>query len=87
MTTRGYALPDPNKPDRLSVWFSGGKMECGEAKSSQEFQVWKRIFGDDDQHDGEKYQAGIELGAKCNTGKAYEEPKKHKKRKSHKHLL
>lgn len=45
MTTYGYALPDPDKPDRLSVWFSGGKLECGERKSSAEFEVWKRIFG------------------------------------------
>jgi len=26
MTTYGYALPDPEKVDRLSVWFSGGKV-------------------------------------------------------------
>lgn len=45
MTTYGYALPDPCKPDRLSVWFSGGKIECGELKSSAEFEVWKQIFG------------------------------------------
>jgi len=46
MTVYGYALPDPNTPDRLSVWFSGGKMECGECRKSHKFQVWKRIFGD-----------------------------------------
>ena len=26
MTTYGYALPDPDRVDRLSVWFSGGKV-------------------------------------------------------------
>lgn len=45
MTTYGYVLPDPNTPDRLSVWFSGGKIACGGNKSSHEFQVWKEIFG------------------------------------------
>lgn len=47
MTTQGYALSDPTNPDRLSVWFSGGKMECGESRRSSKFKVWKRIFGDD----------------------------------------
>jgi len=45
MTTYGYALSDPDNPDRLSVWFTGGKVECGESKRSPKFQVWKRIFG------------------------------------------
>ena len=45
MTTYGYVLPDPTTPDRLSVWFSGGKIACGEHKESHEFQVWKEIFG------------------------------------------
>ncbi|KAL7468514.1 hypothetical protein ACHAXS_011801 [Conticribra weissflogii] len=45
LTTEGFALPDPNKPDRLSVWFSGGRIECGEPKDSHEFEIWKYIFG------------------------------------------
>mmetsp|Transcript_29161 Transcript_29161/g.49723 ORF Transcript_29161/g.49723 Transcript_29161/m.49723 type:complete len:526 (+) Transcript_29161:87-1664(+) len=45
MTTYGYVLPDPTTPDRLSVWFSGGKVTCGEEKESHQFQVWKEIFG------------------------------------------
>jgi len=45
MTTYGYALPDPENPDRLSIWFSGGKVECGESRRSPKFKVWKRIFG------------------------------------------
>ncbi|KAL7534544.1 hypothetical protein ACHAXR_005941 [Thalassiosira sp. AJA248-18] len=56
MTVNGYTLPDPNKPDRLSVWFSGGKMECGESRSSPEFQVWKRIFGNDGDTKSKKKQ-------------------------------
>lgn len=44
MTTYGYALPHPITPDRHSVWFSGGKIACGERKESREFQVWKEIF-------------------------------------------
>jgi len=45
MTTYGYVLPDPITPDRLSVWFSGGKISCGEDKESHQFQLWKEIFG------------------------------------------
>ena len=45
MTTYGYVLPDPTTPDRLSVWFSGGKITCGEDKESHAFHVWKEIFG------------------------------------------
>lgn len=45
MTTYGYTLPDPNHSDRYSVWFTGGKVECGEPKSSSKFRVWKKIFG------------------------------------------
>ena len=44
MTTYGYALPDPTHPDRLSVWFTGGKVECGEPRNSPEIQAWKRLF-------------------------------------------
>ena len=45
MTTYGYVLPDPTTHDRLSVWFAGGKISCGEDKASREFQIWKEIFG------------------------------------------
>lgn len=45
MTTYGYVLPDPTTQDRLTVWFSGGKIECGEDVESNQFQIWKEIFG------------------------------------------
>ena len=43
ITTFGYALPDPKTPNRLSIWFSGGKIEAHEEDNSLE--EWKRAFG------------------------------------------
>lgn len=45
LTTQGYSIPDPNVPNRLSIWFSGGSLEVqDEAKDVDE---WKRIFDAD----------------------------------------
>jgi len=44
ITTYGYVLPDPTVPNRLSIWFSGGKIEANEDDHHPE--EWKRAFGD-----------------------------------------
>ena len=71
MTTYGYALPDPSHDDgdRLSVWFSGGKMECGERRDSIKFQVWKEIFGSNNT-----------TTASCTTSKQPPRPRQRKRR-------
>ncbi|GFH56357.1 hypothetical protein CTEN210_12833 [Chaetoceros tenuissimus] len=43
ITTYGHILPDPKKPNRLSIWFSGGKIEPNVDQS--DFILWKRVFG------------------------------------------
>ena len=43
MTTFGYVLPDPETPNRLSIWFSGGTMEVNEDDVG--VNEWKRVFG------------------------------------------
>lgn len=42
MTTHGYALPDPNKPSRLSTWFTGGTIEVWD--DVQDMAAWHRVF-------------------------------------------
>jgi hypothetical protein len=43
ITTYGHILPDPKKPNRLSIWFSGGKIEPNVDQS--DMILWKRVFG------------------------------------------
>lgn len=48
MTTYGYVLPDPDIPSRLTVWFSGGKMELGSGSGASDdgsAASWEKIFG------------------------------------------
>jgi hypothetical protein len=44
MTTYGYVLPDPQVPNRLSIWFTGGQI-CPNNDQYDE-REWKRLFGD-----------------------------------------
>lgn len=39
LTTRGFALPDPDIPNRLTIWFTEGSIEV-----DSDEQRWKRIF-------------------------------------------
>eukprot|EP00979_Chaetoceros_neogracilis_P006369 scaffold1288_cov286-Chaetoceros_neogracile.AAC.16 len=43
ITTYGHVLPDPKKPNRLSIWFSGGKIEP--SSDQQDLDLWKKAFG------------------------------------------
>eukprot|EP00536_Pseudo-nitzschia_multiseries_P009411 jgi/Psemu1/242117/estExt_Genewise1.C_2610049 len=42
MTTYGYSLPDPNIPNRHSVWFTGGRIEPNNDMS--DVLAWKSFF-------------------------------------------
>ena len=42
MTTYGYIVPDPNVPDRFTVWFTGGKIEPN--TTQQDIQNWRKVF-------------------------------------------
>ena len=42
MTTYGYCLPDPITPNRLSIWFTGGKITPNDDQHDQ--REWKRLF-------------------------------------------
>jgi hypothetical protein len=44
MTTYSYMLPDPNTPNRLTVFFTGGLLEPNDETDGNE---WKRVFGTD----------------------------------------
>jgi len=43
MTNYGYLLPDPEVPNRMSIWFTGGTLEVNDESDLKE---WKRIFDD-----------------------------------------
>jgi hypothetical protein len=45
LTNFGYLLPDPNVPNRLSIWFTGGSLEVD--NEEEDLDEWKRIFGKD----------------------------------------
>lgn len=42
MTTYGYTLPDPEVPNRHSIWITGGKIEPN--NDASDIQEWKRLF-------------------------------------------
>jgi hypothetical protein len=42
MTNQGYAVPDPNVPNRLSIWFSGGALEVQD--EPVDLEEWMKIF-------------------------------------------
>jgi hypothetical protein len=44
MTNYGYILPDPEVPNRLSIWFTGGTLEVNDEEN--DLEEWKRIFDD-----------------------------------------
>mmetsp|Transcript_16678 Transcript_16678/g.25885 ORF Transcript_16678/g.25885 Transcript_16678/m.25885 type:complete len:662 (-) Transcript_16678:98-2083(-) len=46
MTTYGYYLPDPDTPNRLSIWFTGGSLEVND--EVHDLQEWKSIFRPDE---------------------------------------
>jgi hypothetical protein len=42
MTTYGYSLPDPNTPNRHSIWFTGGRIEPND--DPRDIKAWKNLF-------------------------------------------
>lgn len=42
MTTYGYTLPDPEAPNRLSIWITGGRIEPN--GSQEDVEAWKHQF-------------------------------------------
>lgn len=42
MTTYGYSLPDPDTPNRHSIWFTGGRIEPN--NDSSDIRLWKNFF-------------------------------------------
>jgi hypothetical protein len=42
LTNHGYVIPDPDVPNRLSVWFSGGSMQVQDEHG--DLELWKQLF-------------------------------------------
>lgn len=45
ITNYGYFLPDPDVPNRISIWFTGGSLEVNDEQN--DLDEWKRIFHHD----------------------------------------
>jgi hypothetical protein len=45
LTNHGYMLPDPNVANRMSIWFSGGTLEC---HRDEDLDEWRRLFDSND---------------------------------------
>ena len=46
LTNHGHCLPDPNVPNRLSVWFTGGSLELQD--ETENLEEWKHLFDQDE---------------------------------------
>mmetsp|Transcript_2995 Transcript_2995/g.4531 ORF Transcript_2995/g.4531 Transcript_2995/m.4531 type:complete len:484 (+) Transcript_2995:92-1543(+) len=57
MTTYGYVLPDPTTPNRLSIWFTGGRIEPN--NNVHDEREWNRLFKRD--HPGRVLSERIRL--------------------------
>lgn len=42
LTNHGYCIPDPNEPNRLTIWFTGGSLEC--QNDNDDLLEWKQLF-------------------------------------------
>lgn len=42
LTNQGYFIPDPNVPNRLSIWFSGGSLEVQDEPA--DLEEWRKVF-------------------------------------------
>ena len=42
LTNQGYTVPDPNVPNRISIWFSGGSLEV--LDETADLEDWKDLF-------------------------------------------
>lgn len=42
LTNQGYFIPDPNVPNRLSIWFSGGSLEVQDEPA--DLEEWTKVF-------------------------------------------
>jgi hypothetical protein len=42
LTNTGYCIPDPEVPNRLTIWFTGGSLEVQD--ESADLSEWTRIF-------------------------------------------
>ena len=57
MSVKGYVLPDPNTPNRLTVWFTGGKLSPARLPSEDGAET--------DDEDQAEYNQSISSAAKA----------------------
>jgi hypothetical protein len=53
LTNYGYTLPDPDNPNRYSIWFTAGTIEPADEDSLED---WKKLFGEKHSPDSDQTQ-------------------------------
>jgi hypothetical protein len=66
LTNHGYCVPDPNVPNRLSVWFSGGSLEVQD--DIHDLDEWKQLFDENEAPRRDLGELARVLAAKCLLG-------------------
>lgn len=66
LTNHGYCVPDPNVPNRLSVWFSGGSLEVQD--EIHDLEEWKQLFDENEAPRRDLGELARVLAAKCLLG-------------------
>jgi hypothetical protein len=66
LTNHGYCVPDPNVPNRLSVWFSGGSLEVQD--EIHDLEEWKHLFDENEAPRRDLGELARVLAAKCLLG-------------------
>jgi hypothetical protein len=66
LTNQGYAVPDPDVPNRLSIWFSGGSLEV--QNEPKDLEEWKKVFDATSAPDRDLRESANILAAKLLLG-------------------
>ena len=67
MTTYGYAISNPDEPNRVAVWFTGGSIEVSD---SEYLDGWKKVFDKSRMPKRKLHELTCVLGAKFFMGAA-----------------
>lgn len=68
LTNHGYCVPDPDTPNRLSIWFSGGEIKVQNEESAKDLHRWRNVFDESHAPRRDVREYARVLAAKCLLG-------------------
>jgi len=68
LTNHGYCVPDPDTPNRLSIWFSGGEIKVQNDESTKDLDRWRKVFDESHAPRRDVREYARVLAAKCLLG-------------------